>query len=113
LEIKKPQLAVIKLDESHKGSWVWSSEVNKAIGQVVNYMDEISTNKLAIEDYIRRQYKQELSITKPRAFILIGQKLNDEEKTGLRKLNSHLQCIEVITYDELLNIAQSFLFDNN
>lgn len=41
LEIKKPTHDVVLGDPSHPGSFVWSFEANKAIGQVVNYITQI------------------------------------------------------------------------
>ena len=38
LEIKLPSREIITLDPNHRGSYVWSSDTNKAIGQVVTYL---------------------------------------------------------------------------
>jgi len=41
LEIKLPNHSVITKDSSHSGSYRWTAETTKAIGQVVHYLSEI------------------------------------------------------------------------
>ncbi len=103
LEIKLPDNPVINKDESHHGSWKWSSETNEAIGQVVNYLCEIDRLRLEIEKNIKTEYGYEVSLLKPRAYILIGDSTNwgPEKKEGLRKMNHALHGIEVLTYTDL------------
>ena len=104
LEIKLPDDPVINEDTSHKGSWKWTAEANAAIGQVVNYLGEIDRLRLEIERSIRANYGYEVSLVKPRAFILIGDSIDwdDSKKEGLRKLNHALHGIEVLTYRDLV-----------
>jgi hypothetical protein len=108
LEIKLPSHEVIKPDSSHPGSYAWSSEANKAIGQVVNYLYEMELNQLVLQNKINRKYAKrldrEIKIIKPRAFILIGAEDNwdAETKEAFRKLNHTLHGIEVITYTEIV-----------
>jgi hypothetical protein len=111
LEIKLPHMDVIKNDNSHFGSWVWSPEANKAIGQVVNYLSEIDRNRLEIEARIMQKYNKNISLLKPRAYILIGNSDTWElsKKDGLRKLNNAMHRVEVITYSELVSRGNSFL----
>lgn len=112
LEIKLPSHEVIKPDPSHAGSYSWSPETNKAIGQVVNYLYEMELHQLELQKKITRKYKEykdqlgsEVTIIKPRAFILIGLEddWDDDMKEAFRKLNHTLHGIEVITYTDLLN----------
>lgn len=111
LEIKLPTHDVIKQDSSHRGSWIWSKDTNKAIGQVVNYLGEIERLRLEIEKNILSAKQGSVSILKPRAYILIGQSIQweQDQKEGLRKLNGALHGIEVITYTDLLNRGKSFI----
>jgi len=108
LEIKLPSYEVIKPDLSHPGSYAWSPEANKAIGQVVNYLYEMELNQLALQKKINRKYARqlcrEINVIKPRAFILIGMEdgWDAETKEAFRKLNHTLHGIEVITYTELV-----------
>lgn len=105
LEIKLPDDEVILKDASHAGSWKWTSETNTAIGQVVNYLGEIDRLRLEIERNVKTQYGYEISLLKPRAYILIGNSTtwSSDKKEGLRKMNHALHGIEVLTYKDLLD----------
>jgi hypothetical protein len=110
LEIKLPKFEVIEKDASHKGSWIWSKDSNKAIGQVVNYLNEIDRQRLEIERLVKQNYRKDVILLKPRAYILIG-KSDDwlpDKKEGLKKLNYALHGIEIITYTDLLNRGEVF-----
>jgi len=111
LEIKLPSFEVIKQDESHRGSWVWSKEANQAVGQVVTYLSEIDRLRLEIENEIRKKYQKEILMLKPRAYILIGQSddWDSEKKEGLRKLNHALHGVEIITYSDLVKRGEAFV----
>ena len=115
LEIKKPEHEVIGADSSHPGSFSWSSECNKAIGQVTNYLYEMELNQLQLRDRINEKYgdvlESEVRIVRPRAFILIGQSdnWNRNMKDGFRRLNHTLHGIQVLTYTELLNRGQHII----
>jgi len=104
LEIKLPSEAVIIDDSSHPGSYRWCPETNRAIGQVVNYLNNIELYQLHLTQEINRAYKTSLSIIKPRAYILIGnqQSWPKEKIEALRKLNYSLHGIEVLTYSDLI-----------
>lgn len=105
LEIKLPDDEVITQDTSHAGSWKWTVETNTAIGQVVNYLGEIDRLRLEIEKNVKAKYEFEISLLKPRAYILIGNSAtwSSAKKEGLRKMNHALHGIEVLTYKDLLD----------
>lgn len=115
LEIKRPDADVISKDSSHTGSYRWSSAVNDAIGQVVNYIHEVELNQLQIQKNLKQNYaelfKNQIFTIKPRAFILIGnsENFNDQEKEALRKLNYSLHGIEVLTYFDILQRAERII----
>lgn len=104
LEIKLPDDDVILKDTSHRGSWRWTKETNSAIGQVVNYLGEIDRLRLEIEREININYGHDVSLLKPRSYILIGNSTNwsPEKREGLRKMNHALHGIEVLTYKDLV-----------
>lgn len=108
LEIKLPTYDVIKKDDSHVGSFMWTNKTSEAIGQAINYLHEIELNQLQIQKKIKENYQLDLLIIKPRAIILIGNSStwNNSYKEGLRKLNYSLHGIEVITYTDLQNRAK-------
>jgi len=105
LEIKLPDNSVINKDSSHIGSWKWAEHTNSAVGQVVNYLSEIDRLRLEIERNVKAEYRYEISLLKPRAYILIGDssEWDSSKKEGLRKMNHALHGIEVLTYKDLLD----------
>lgn len=105
LEIKLPDDTVIVEDTNHPGSWKWTPKTNVAIGQVVNYLGEIDRLRFEIEKNIKTEYKYEISLLKPRAYILIGDSSDWDgiKKEGLRKMNHALHGIEILTYKDLLD----------
>ncbi len=104
LEIKLPSKAVIVKDPDHNSSYAWSSDANKAIGQVVTYLSDIELYQLHLRDEIKRVYNLDIYLIKPRAFILIGNKddWTEEQHKALRKLNYSLHGIEVLSYTDLI-----------
>lgn len=111
LEIKLPSHPVITKDSSHTGSYRWTSETTKAIGQVVNYLSEIDRLRFEIEAKIQQRQDRTVSMLKPQAYILIGNSADwdTEKRDGLRKLNDTLHGIEVLTYQELIFRGEAFL----
>lgn len=104
LEIKLPTKEIIVKDKDHNGAYAWSSDTNKAIGQVVTYLSDIELYQLHLREEIKRVYGQDIYLIKPRAFILVGNKDNwkEEQHKALRKLNYSLHGIKVISYSDLL-----------
>lgn len=103
LDIKLPSDEVILEDSSHTGAWKWSSDTNTAIGQMTNYLVDIDRLRLEIEKEIKMNTGRNVLLLKPRAYILTGnsEKWLPAKKEGLRKLNSVLHSIEVLTYHDL------------
>ena len=115
LEIKLPCETVLVEDSSHLGAYRWSAPTSAAIGQVASYLTEIERQQLEIERQIYQKYNRNVSMLKPRAYILIGDSTGwpQQQRDGLRKLNNHLHGIEILTYQELINRGQAFLSDEN
>jgi len=115
LEIKKPTFDVIIEDKNHAGSFVWSSETNRAIGQVVNYITQIELNQLQLKERINQEYgkiyESKIFTIKPRAFILIGRSDNwkEQKREGFRKLSYSLHGIEIITYTDLYKRGEKII----
>ena len=115
LEIKRPAPDVIREDLSHAGSYAWCPETNKAIGQVVNYIQQMELHQLLLVKRINQEYEDQYQITinvlKPRAFILIGNShgWDTPKKEALRTLNYSLHGIEVLTYSDLIRRGESII----
>jgi uncharacterized protein (UPF0335 family) len=115
LEIKLPTADVIFEDSSHPGSFAWSSDVNKAIGQVINYIHQIELNQLQLKERINESYNDIYSTSicaiKPRVIILIGKSdgWKNSERQAFRKLNYSLHGIEVLTYTDLVQRGERII----
>ncbi len=103
LDIKLPTNDVIVEDSSHAGAWKWSGDTNSAIGQMTNYIIDINRLRLEIEKEIKMNTGRDVLLLKPRVYILTGnsEKWLPAKKEGLRKLNSVLHGIEILTYHDL------------
>ena len=108
LEIKKPTLDVLRADEGHPGSFVWSRETTSAVGQVVNYIDQLEQHRREVAEILAQKHgdlhEGTFSAIRPRAFVLIGRSegWTRQEREAFRKLNYSLHGIEVMTYCDLL-----------
>lgn len=115
LEIKRPTFETIREDPSHAGSYIWCPETNKAIGQAVNYIQNMELNQLLLTKRINEKYGEEYPIPihaiKPRAFILIGNSTewNRKRREAFRTLNYSLHGIEVLTYSDLIRRGESII----
>jgi len=115
LEIKRPKYEAIRKDQSHADSFVWSSDTNKAIGQVITYITEIELNQLQLKERINQEYEDiyesKIFTIKPRAFILIGtsEDWKEKKKEAFRKLNYSLHGIEVLTYTDLYKRGEKII----
>lgn len=86
-------------DRSHD-SYYAASELSKVLGQVQNYLEQIDADRSSI---LMRDREDPLKV---RAKIIIGRDGDENQKLALRRLNGHLHRIEVLTFDQLLRIAQ-------
>lgn len=89
-------------DESHN-SYYPGVELSKVVGQVQKYIERLEADRNSIlandgED-----------TSKIRAKIIIGRDGELTQQQALRRFNGHLHRIEVLTFDQLLNMAQRVL----
>lgn len=107
LEIKLPTVTPILRDRSRSNIYVWSQDVGRAIGQVVNYIHQMDLHQLDLAHLLNRTFAEQLhgpvTAVRPRAFILIGteNRWTDAHREAYRRLNYSLHGVEVITYNEL------------
>ncbi len=104
IEIKTPlngKSLLIK-DESHE-SYYFSSELSQAIGQALKYIERIDSHRYAIES------EQKVLVNGVRAKLVIGRDGDEDRRNALRRMNSHFHRIEILTYDQLVQIAKNVL----
>jgi len=91
-------------DRPHKAYYP-GSDLSKAIGQVINYLEKLDGDRHAIKSGIGED------VDKIRAKIIIGRDGDLDQQKALRRLNGHLHRIEILTYDQLLRVAKRSLAD--
>jgi len=104
IELKRPNHELFKFDTSHK-CYYPHNNLSQVIGQSLFYLQKLNDYKLNIE----KEYK--VKVIMPRVKIIIGRnnKFSDEEKDSLRMLNSNLNSIQIITYDDLVQFGKLIL----
>lgn len=106
IELKRSMSLRGALVKRHRGSWVPTAEVHDAVSQAVNYL-------VGLDEY-RTAIWEEFGIETRRASatVLIGHpaiqpEVGEEEiSDALRRLNSHVNRVEVMTYKELIDNAE-------
>jgi hypothetical protein len=104
IELKRPKHELFRFDENHKCFYPHTS-LSQVIGQSLFYLQKLQDYKLNIEkEYV-------VKVIMPRVKIIIGRNINfkDEEKDSLRMLNSNLNSIQIITYDDLVQFGKLIL----
>ena len=103
VEIKTPILQpLFRYDPSHD-SYAPSAPLSAAVGQVVRYIEEVERQRDAI------LAKDGCDTLKIRARLIIGRDVDANQKAALRSFNGHLHRLEVVTFDQLLRIADRVL----
>lgn len=121
IEIKTHLKNAVTWDASHK-NFSFSSELSKAVIQTMNYMDAIVQrrfNDTSDEKKITNTTEEE-NLYHPRGIIIISSdrwltkgKLSKSKDESLRrdftKLRNSLQNIEILTFSEILQIADDYV----
>jgi len=120
IEIKTHLKNALVYDKNHK-NFAFSSELSKAIIQTMNYMDAvIHTNFKKSEDSEKiTNSSHEENLNRPRGIIIISSydklvsnyKVKDRNKLirDFTKLRNSVQNIEILTFDEILDIAHDYI----
>jgi len=103
VEIKTAFSQPLFLHDTSHDSYYPSSKLSVVLGQVTRYIEEVERNRDSI---IAVDGSDPLKI---RARIIIGRDGNKEQQKALRNFNAHLHRIEIITYDQLIKIAERVL----
>ncbi len=102
-EIKKPD-APILAKKTDRGNYYWSTDLIKAITQAEKYLYQAESKKDSLANDIKRENDLNVSVIKPRAFLLVGmseQLKSSQEIEDFRILRMSLKNVEIILYDEL------------
>lgn len=118
IEIKTHLKNVLVWDGDHE-NFYFSSEMSKAIVQTTNYIDAIVQRRFQKQEDQENitKFVDEENLYHPRGIIIISstEKLttkNGEDQKLQRdftKLRNSLHNIEVLTFDEILNIANEYI----
>lgn len=103
VEIKTSFREPLFLHDSSHDSYFPSSKLSPVLGQVTRYIEEVERNRNSI---IAVDGSDPLKI---RARIIVGRDGSSEHQKALRNFNAHLHRIEIITYDQLVKIAERVL----
>ena len=103
VEIKTAFQEPLFLHDTSHDSYYPSSKLSPVIGQVTRYIEEVERNRDSI------LAKDGFDTLKIRARVIVGRDGATEHQAALRNFNAHLHRIEIITYDQLLRIAERVL----
>jgi len=108
IELKRPKHDLLKYDTSHS-CYYPHPDLSIVIGQSLFYLQKLSEYKMNIQE----EYK--IKVIMPRIKIIVGRNNSFEEsqKACLRMLNSNLNSIQIITYDDLVSYGQLLLKTND
>jgi hypothetical protein len=101
IEIKTPLGGknLFNPDPSHQ-SYYPGVELSKVAGQVMNYIEKLDADRHAI------RANDGEDTCKIRGKIIIGRDGDEHQRAALRRYNGHQHRIEVLTFDQLLRIAE-------
>jgi len=107
LEIKRIDTPLLWYDESHD-NYCWDRGMTEAISQIAHYLHYVQENSLSLRDHLRKNYKADVEIVKPRGIILAGDMrgFSQQKKYDFWLLAQQFSTIRFITYDELLTFSK-------
>lgn len=118
IEIKTHLKNALVWDNSHQ-NFYFSPEMSKAIVQTTNYMDAIMQERFKVPEDREKitKFTDEENLYHPRAIIVISSNAKLTTKTGEKeklnrdftKLRNSLNNIAILTFDEILNIADEYI----
>ena len=103
VQIKTAFEDALFLKDSSHDSYYPSSKLSPVIGQVTRYIEEVERNRDSI------LITDDVDTLKIRARVIVGRDGSSEHQAALRNFNAHLYRIEIITYDQLIIIAERVL----
>lgn len=121
IEIKTHLTNVLVWDNSHK-NFAFSHEMSKAITQTMNYLDAIIQKRFKNPNNIEKitEFTDEENLYHPKGIIVISSYKNltktrldknkeEKLKRDFTKLRNSLQNLSILTFDEVLQIADDYI----
>lgn len=103
VEIKTAFSDSLFIHDSSHDSYYPSSKLSPVLGQVTRYIEEVERNR----DQILA--KDGFDTLKIRARAIVGRDGSKDHQAALRNFNAHLHRVEIITFDQLIRIAERVL----
>lgn len=103
VEIKTAFDDALFLEDRSHDSYYPSSKLSPVIGQITRYIEDVERNRDSI------LVTDDVDALKIRAKVIVGRDGSAEHQAALRNFNAHLYRIEIITYDQLIKIAERVL----
>jgi len=109
IEIKRAKEKLFKSDRSHNNMYK-ATNLSKAESQCINYLRRVEECK---RDLIKNELNVE--VLRPKITLIYGSYSDDpdlskKEKEELKSLNFHLNAIDIITYDDLIDMGEKIIF---
>ncbi|USN45757.1 MAG: DUF4263 domain-containing protein [Candidatus Woesearchaeota archaeon] len=108
IELKLPShdlfLKKSNKDKDISREYTMGAKVKDAISQLIGYLETYELDKTS--KYWDSNSK--ISIHKPKGILVIG-RTTKENSRSLKTLNSYLHNIEILTYDDIINVGNNFI----
>ncbi|MGV3459048.1 MAG: Shedu anti-phage system protein SduA domain-containing protein [Flavobacterium sp.] len=107
IELKRPKHELLKFDQSHKCHYP-HPDLSQVVGQSLFYLQKLAEYKSVLQD------EYNVKIIMPRIKVIAGRNkdFSQEQKDCIRMLNTNLNQIQIITYDDLLSYGKLILSAN-
>ena len=103
VEIKTAFTESLFIYDDKRDCYYPSAKLSPVLGQITKYIEEVERQR----DYILAT--DDADTLKIRARAILGRDQSAEEQAALHKLNAHLHGIEILTFDQLVRIAERVL----
>lgn len=103
VEIKTAFSDSLFVHDRDRDTYYPSAKLSPVIGQVTRYIEEVERNR---DQILAKDDEDTLKI---RARAIVGRDHTRAEQAALRNFNAHLHRIEIITFNQLIRIAERVL----
>lgn len=113
IELKGPDIP--RLVRKHRNHFIVGDDVHEAVSQAMNYLRGLDELGPGLATTYRNEYGEELDPRRVFATVVIGHGAHVRDATPvqveqtLRTYNSHLARVQVLTYEQLLQVAERSL----